>query len=93
MSGKDASGLLQGRLRPTHYQGQREHGPWEQLDRDLEYDEMCFLASVILGKSVYEGKKQGLSKDVATEDKAARYLIQSQQIDLGGFVQNRWMRC
>ena len=54
----------------AHYQGQREHCPWQVLNGYLHNYEVGLLASIVLCKGVDESEDEGGGKDVVAENEA-----------------------
>lgn len=70
----DAHSLLQRSCGTAHYESQGEHCPRKKLNRNLQNNEMCFLAPVVLRKGIDEGEKKSLSEDVGTKNQASNHL-------------------
>ena len=77
MSRDHTHSLVQCRLRATHDESKCEHGPGEQLDRNLENDEMRLLAAVVLCKGVNECQEESLSEDNTSQGKSGCQLCSS----------------
>lgn len=54
MCSYDSCALLQSTWQASHNQRQRQHSPRQEFHWYLQYDKVCFLATIILCKGVDE---------------------------------------
>lgn len=74
MGCNDSHTLLHRSSKTAHDQRQQEHSPWKQFDRDLKDDEMCLLATVVLGVSVHECQHKWRGENIAIEEHSGGQL-------------------
>ena len=79
MSSNDTGSLLHGCHWSTHDECKGQHRPRQVLDRHLEYDEMCFLSTIVLCKGVDEGQHEGSHVDGRAKKVSCTHLENGQR--------------